>query len=123
MRASPESLSRIRSNAASATVVLGLAADGEAREALDHDVLTELAGQLGPDLLDGLALVLVRVDVDLVEQRALLEPLAQLALGDLCADVLRAVGRLLLEDAQLGLAGLLGDVPLRDALDGRHGRD
>src|SRR4051795_3708491 len=115
MRDSPESLSRIRSNAASATISGPSGADGEAREALDDDVLAELAGQLRADLLDGLALVLVRVDVDLVHEGDLLEPLAQLALGHLGADVLRALGGLLLEDAQLGLPGLLGDVLVRDA--------
>src|SRR4051794_36718444 len=91
----------------SAGSVIGLGPDGEAREALDDDVLAQLAGQLRPDLLDRLALVLVAVDVRLVHQRDLLQPLAQLALGHSGADVLRPVRGLLLEHAQLGLAGLL----------------
>src|SRR3954451_8772944 len=119
--ASPESLSRIRSNAGSPTGLL--AADREAREALDDDVLAELAGQLGPDLLDRLALVLVGVDVRLRQEGDLLEPLAQLALGDLRPDVLRLVGRLLLEDAQLGVLGVLRDLVLGDPLDRRDRGD
>src|SRR5690242_16207158 len=121
MRASPESLRRIRLKTGSP--IGGLRADGEAREAADHDILPGGAGELGAQLLDRLALVLVAVDVDLVEQDRLLHPLAQLALGDLAADLLRLVGRLLLEHAQLGLLGVLGDVVLGDPLDGRAGGD
>src|SRR3954453_17287260 len=77
-----------------------LTADREAREALDDHVLAQLARQLRPDLLDRLALEAVRVDVRLGHQRDLLEPLAQLALGDPRAHVLRLVGGLLLEHAQ-----------------------
>src|SRR3954447_7281035 len=62
MRDSPESLSRMRENAGESGT------DGEAREALDDDGFAELAGQLGADLLDRLALVLVGVDVHLVHE-------------------------------------------------------
>src|SRR3954463_7815519 len=71
IRASPDSLSRMRSktgspaagapSAASAGEATVLRPDREAGEALDDDVLAELAGQLGADLLDGLAVEAVRV--------------------------------------------------------------
>ena len=55
---------------------------------------------LGPQLLDRAALVLVGVDVLLVQQDDLLEPLAQPALGDLLAHLRRlALVGLLLEIA------------------------
>src|SRR4029079_6787527 len=63
------------------------------------------------------------VHVHLVEQDGLLHPLAQLALGDLAADLLRLVGRLLLEHAQLGLLGVLGDLVLGDVAGRRGGGD
>src|SRR5215217_8228190 len=119
--ASPDSLRRIRSKAGRFTGALR--PDGEAREAADHDVLAGGPGELGAELLDRLAVVLVGVDVLLLEQHDLLHPLAQLALGDLGADVLRLVGGLLLEDAQLGLLVGLGDVLLGDETDRRRGRD
>src|SRR5215210_5865844 len=121
IRASPESLSRIRLKTGSATGPSG--PDGESGEAADDDVLPGRARELGPQLLDRLALVLVRVDVHLVEEDGLLHPLAQLALGDLAADLLGLVGGLLLEHAQLGLLGVLGDVLLGDVLRRRRGGD
>src|ERR1044072_7203894 len=100
MSASPDSLSRTRLNAGfRASPATGLLADREAGEAAHHDVLAGLAGELGAQLLDRLAVVLVAVDVGLLEQDRLLHPLAQLALGDLRAHVLGLVGGLLLEDA------------------------
>src|SRR3954454_1686691 len=78
MRASPESFSRIRLKAGTC-----LLAHGEAREAPDDDVLAGLGRQLGADLLDRLALVLVGVDVLLAQEHDLIEPLADLALGRL----------------------------------------
>ncbi len=77
------------------------------------------------DLLDRLGLVLVRVDVDLLGQHDLLEPLVELAGRDLLADVLRlALGLGLLdEDAQLGVLLVLGHVVLVDVLDARGGGD
>src|SRR3954451_20843150 len=61
MSASPESLSRTRLKAAISGPFLG--ADREAREALDDHVLAGLGRQLGAQLLDRLAAVLVLVDV------------------------------------------------------------
>src|SRR5215210_6595979 len=110
IRASPESLSRIRLKTGSATGPSG--PDGESGEAADDDVLAGRARQLGAQLLDRLAVVLVAVDVHLVEEDGLLHPLAQLALGDLAADLLWLVGGLLLEDPQLGLLDLLRDLLL-----------
>src|SRR3981189_527852 len=63
--------------------------DGEPGEALDHDVLARLGREVAAQLLDRLAVVLVAVDVLLVEQHDLAEPLLQLALDDLGPDVLR----------------------------------
>src|SRR3954452_25283078 len=124
IRASPESLSRIRLNArpsggAAGSSLTSLRAHREAGEALDDDVLAQLAGQLGADLLDGLALELVRIDVRLVEQGDFFEPLAQLALGDPAADLLGLVGGLLLEHPRLGVLGVGGDFVLGDPLDRR----
>src|SRR3954468_16609480 len=112
MSASPLSFSRMRSKT-------GSDADGELGEAADDDVLSRGPRQLGAQLLDRLAVVLVAVDVRLPEQDDLLEPLVELALGDLGAHVLGLVGRLLLEYAQLGLLGVVGHVLLGDPLDGR----
>src|SRR4051812_36371780 len=100
-----------------------LVADLEPGEPADDDVLAGLRAELGAKLLDRLAVVLVGVDVLLVEQHDLLHPLAQLAFGDLRAHVLGLVGRLLLEDAQLGLLGLPGDLVLGDVLRGRQRGD
>src|SRR4051794_5690066 len=84
---SPESFRRIRVNAGSPAVIgrsaAVLLAHGEAGEAADHDVLAGLGGEVSADLLDRLALVLVRVDVDLTQQDDLVEPLVDPALGDL----------------------------------------
>src|SRR5215213_5100383 len=121
IRASPESLSRIRLKTGSATGLLS--PDGESREAADDHVLPGRARQLRPQLLDRLAVVLVGVDVHLVEQDGLLHPLAQLALGDPPADLLGLVGRLLLEHPQLRLLGVVGDVVLGDVLRRRGGGD
>src|SRR3954454_4584684 len=94
--------------------------DGEAGEAADDDVLAHRARQRRAQLLDRL-LVLEMADVDLVEQDALLHPGLELALGDLGADVLGLVGRLLLEDLQLGLLVGLGDLVLGHVLRVRRG--
>src|SRR2546421_2034790 len=108
MSASPESFSRTRLKAGRAPAVEGCAlksvlvlrlADLEAREAPDHDVLAGLRRRGGPQLLDRLAAVLVLVHVLLLQQDNLLEPFAELALGDLGAHVLGLVGGLLLVDA------------------------
>src|SRR4051812_36116077 len=98
MRASPDSFSRTRLN-------LGLLANLEAGEALDDDVLAGLGRQLGTQLLDGLALVLVGVDVLLAQEDDLVEPLAELALRRALARVLGDVGHLAGGDAQLLGAG------------------
>src|SRR4051812_3801605 len=100
-----------------------LVADLEPGEPADDDVLAGLRAELGAKLLDRLAVVLVGVDVLLVEQHDLLHPLAQLAFGDLRAHVLGLVGRLLLEDAQLGLLGVLRDLVLGDVPGGRQRGD
>src|SRR5258706_4525938 len=123
MRDSPESFRSIRRKTGCGTRPGSLLADGEARESSYDDVLTGLARQVGAELLDRAAVVLLAVDVLLVEQHDLLEPLAQLALGDLAPHVLGLVGGLLLEHAQLGVLGLLGHVVLGDPLRGRRGRD
>src|SRR5918995_2836347 len=122
IRASPDSLRRIRLKTGSA-IGPCLGPDGEPREAADDDVLAGRAGELGAQLLDRLAVVLVGVDVHLVEEDGLLHPLAQLALGDLAADLLGLVGRLLLEDAELGLLGLLRDLLLGHVPRRRGGGD
>src|SRR3954451_19346412 len=95
----------------------------EAGEAPDHDVLARGAGEVRADLLDRLLVVLVLVDVRLVEQHDVVHPGLELALGDLGADVLGLVSRLLLEDAQLGVLGLLRDLLLGDVLHLRRGGD
>src|SRR5215213_3943700 len=118
MSASPDSFRRMRSKAGRFTGALR--PDREAGEAADDDVLAGRAGELGAQLLDRLAVVLVGVDVLLLEQHDLLHPLAQLALRDLRPDVVGLVGRLLLEHAQLGLLVLLGDVLLGDEADRRR---
>src|SRR3954451_20705968 len=120
MRASPDSLIRTRLKTGSS---LNLGADREAGEPPDHDVLAGGAGEVGAQLLDRLAAVLVLVDVRLVEQDHIVHPRLELALGNLGADVLGLVGRLLLEDAQLGVLGLLRDLVLGDVLDLRGGGD
>src|SRR4051794_22390153 len=67
MRDSPESLIRTRLKAGAATWAETLLADGEPHETPDDDVLAGLGRQVGPQLLDGLAVVLVAVDVRLLE--------------------------------------------------------
>src|SRR4051794_9697900 len=119
--ASPESFSSIRLKAGPASASAtrsGLLADLVAREAADHDVLAGLRRRGRAQVLDGLAAVLVLVHVLLVEQHDLLEPLAQPPLGDLRAHVLGLVGGLLLEDAQLAPAILVGDLVLGHVLGG-----
>src|SRR3954452_13164314 len=117
IRASPESFSRMRLKAASGKAAL-LLSHLEAREAGDPDVLAGLGRDLGAQVLDRLALVLVLVEVLLIEQDELGGPLLQLAVDDLLDDVLGlAVGlRLLLEDAPLVGDLVLGDVLERDVL-------
>src|SRR3954447_2787014 len=118
--ASPDSFSRMRPKTGSAALSWAvtarplalLLAHLEADEAADDDVLARLRGGGGAQVLDRLPVVLVAVDVLLLEQHALLEPLAQLALGDLRADVLGLVLGLLRVDPQLGLPHLLGHVLL-----------
>src|SRR3954453_6699626 len=131
IRASPESFRRMRLKAGRAPSAEGCALTSklslrlaalEASEAPDHDVLTRLRRGGSAQVLDALAAVLVLVHVLLLEQDDLLEPLAQLALGDLRADVLGLVGGLLLVDAQLGLPGLLRHV-LLGHVERRGGRD
>src|SRR3954454_18352498 len=120
MRASPDSLIRTRLKTGSS---LNLGADREAGEPPDHDVLAGRPGEVGAELLDRLAAVLVLVDVRLVEQDDIVHPRLELALGDLRADVLGLVGPLLLEDPQLGVLGLLRDLVLGDVLRRRGGGD
>src|SRR4051794_18480405 len=118
MRASPDSFSRIRLNAGTLARLL---ADREAREPPDDDVLARLRRELGADLLDRLAVVLVRVDVRLLEQHDLLEPLVDLALGGALARVLGDVGHLRGGDAQLLGARVGGHLLLGDVLRRRGG--
>src|SRR5215217_9091901 len=68
MRASPESLSRTLWKTA-------LLTDGEPREAPDHHVLAGLGREVGAEVLDRLAVVLLAVDVRLLEQHHVVEPL------------------------------------------------
>src|SRR5829696_6588466 len=119
MSASPESFRRMRSKAGAK----GLRPHLEAGEAADDDVLAGLTGQLGPDLLDRLAVVLVGVDVGLVEQDDVLHPGLELALGDLRAHVLGLVGGLALEHAQLRLPVRIRDLLLGDVAGERAGGD
>src|SRR3954467_3614449 len=95
MRASPESLSRILRKAGSATRrSRALGADLEAGEPAHDHVLPRLGRERGPDLLEGLAPVLVLVDVDLLEQDVVLHPLAQAPFRHLLADLLGLALRL-----------------------------
>src|SRR3954447_10166014 len=82
MRDSPESLIRTRLNAG---VLLTY---GEPYETPDDDVLAGLGRQVRAELLDGLAVVVVTLDVGLLEEDDLLVPLAQLALEGLLARLL-----------------------------------
>src|SRR3954462_15871594 len=68
MRDSPDSFSRIRRKAGASSATDWLLADREAREAPDLDVLAGLGADVVEQLADGLAVVLVAVDVRLVEQ-------------------------------------------------------
>src|SRR3954471_23111843 len=113
MRASPDSFSRTREN---------LGANLEAGEALDDDVLAGLGRQLGAQLLDGLAVVLVGVDVLLAQQDDLVEPLAELALRGAFAGLLGHVLHLAGGDAQLLVARVVGHLLLVDPQRAR-GRD
>src|SRR5919204_109480 len=121
IRDSPESLSRTRLKRGSSTPRM-LFPHAKAHEAADDHVLAGLGRKLGAQLLDRLVLVALGVDVGLVEQHMLFQPLAPATLGDPRADVLGLVCGLLLVDAQLGLPDLLGDVLLGDEL-GRGRRD
>src|SRR4051812_30759033 len=116
VRASPESFSRIRLKAGNLS-----GADREPGEAPDDHVLAGLGRQLGAELFDRLALVLLRVDVLLAQQDDLVEPLADLALGGLLALGLgHAAGQLRRGDAGLLGALLGGNLLLGDVL--RPGR-
>src|SRR4029079_11305864 len=115
MRDSPESFSRTRSKRGSATLRM-LIAHAEAHEAPDDHVLARLGRQVGAQLLDGLPVVAVGVDVRLVEQHVLLEPLAPAPLGDPGADVLGLGGGWLLVAPPLALLSLVGDLVLGDEL-------
>src|SRR3954451_3006224 len=122
MSDSPDNLRRMRRKAGLPSSTGGLLLPHHvAREAPDHDVLARFGRGLGAQLLDGLAAVLVLVDVLLVEQDNLLHPLLDAALDDLRPDVLGLVGGLLLEDPRLRLLGLLRDLVLGDVLRGRGG--
>src|SRR4051812_38701631 len=107
IRASPESFSRTRPN-------FGSAANLEPGEALDHDVLAGLRRELGAQLLDRLPAMLVGIDVLLLEEHDLLEPLAQLALRRALARLLGHVLHLAHRDAQLLGSEVLGDLLLGD---------
>src|SRR5918997_2606546 len=121
--ASPDSFSRTRLNTGSEITSATSLADREAREPPDDDVLAGLRRQVRAQLLDRLAVEPVGVDVRLLEQDGLLHPLAQLALGDLRADVLGLVGGLALEHAQLGIARLGRDLLLGDVARRRRAGD
>src|SRR3954453_5716404 len=116
MRASPDSFSRILEN-------FGLLANLEPGEALDDDVLAGLGRQLGAQLLDGLAVVLVGVDVLLAQEDDLVEPLAELALRGALAGLLGPVLPLAGRDAQLLVARVVGDLLLGDPLRVSQRRD
>src|SRR4051812_37419123 len=122
--ASPDSFKRTRRKAGCPFCDSGLLlAHLEAREAPDDYVLAGRGGDLGPQLLDRLRLVLLLVHVLLIQQDDLLEPLAHAALGDLLLDLLRlaVLGGLLLEDPHLALALLLWHVVLGHVRRGRSG--
>src|SRR5436305_15286943 len=132
MRDSPDSFNRMRSKTGSATrrdprraavseppgelppvtSPSGRASlpDREADEPLDADVLAGLGREVGAQLLDGLAVVLVAVDMLLVQQDDLAVPLLELTLDDARAHVLGLVGGELLEDADLAVLVLLRDL-------------
>src|SRR5829696_4393095 len=118
IRASPEIFSSMRLNRAEANGRTLLLPHLEAREAGDAYVLARLGRDLGAQVLDRLALVLLLVEVLLIEEDELGGPLLQLPLDDLLHDVVRlAVGlRLILQDAALVRHLLLGDVVQRDVL-------
>src|SRR4051794_32048424 len=129
--ASPDSLISTRWNAGAApadasagagtTVGSGSVANGEPREAADHNVLARSGGERGADLLDRAPFVLLTVDVRLLEQHDLLEPGVDLALDDVRADVVRLVGELLLGDARLALDLFRRNAALVDCDGGRSG--
>src|SRR3954453_7376260 len=106
MSASPESLSRTRPKAGGSPAT-ALLADREAGEAPDDDVLPGLGRKVRAQLLDGLVLVLVEVDVRLAQGNHLVEPLAPPPLDDPGHDVLGLA---------LGLGLLGGDALLALAL-------
>src|SRR5947209_6533028 len=114
--ASPESFSRIRRKTGGAIFDdAGVsAADGKPGKATHHDVLAGLGGQLGAQLLDRLAAVLLLVDVLLAQKDDIVEPLVELARDDPLTDVLRPVGRLLDRDSLLALAVLGRDLVVGD---------
>src|SRR5579863_5786867 len=89
-------------------------ADDEPREAANHDVLTGLSGQVGTELLDRLAVVLVGVDVLLTQQDDVVQPFVELPRDDLLADVLGPIRGLLRGDPLLPLAVLGRDLVLTD---------
>src|SRR5215212_5938445 len=87
--------------------------DPEAREPPDHDVLARLGRDLRAQVLDRAAVVTVRVDVLLMQEHDLLQPLAHPPLGDLLAYLGRlGVVGLLLEDSQLAGTLVLVDLIL-----------
>src|SRR4051812_34789304 len=126
--ASPESFSRTRRKAAlplpaaPSFATRLLLSHLEAGEAPDHDVLAGAGRELGAQLLDRLAAVLVLVDMLLLQEHGLLQPLPQASLDHLLLHLLRltVVGGLLSQDASFGLADLLRHVLLGDVLR-RHG--
>src|SRR6202035_5769820 len=124
--ASPESFRSMRVKAgaiaAQSLPASGLLAYGEAGEAAYHDVLAGGGSQLVTQLLDGLALEL-RVVHDLLEQHDRAEPRVELAGHDPLAHVLRLVRRLLLVDAGLRIALLVGNVLAADVGNRRGGGD
>src|SRR5687767_3755875 len=85
INASPESLSSTRRNFGSGIRLLAYLEPGEPAD--DH-VLAGAGRERGTHLLDRLAVVLVGVDVGLVEQHVLLQPLLHAALGDLLLHLL-----------------------------------
>src|SRR5436305_12617785 len=124
IRASPDNLSSTRRKAgwrpSPSTPVpeaIGLVgAHHEALEAADDHVLAGLGRELRAELLDRLAVVAVGVHVRLPQEHALVQPLGEAALGDLGAHLLGLVLRLLLVDAELALAVVVGDVVLGHVL-------